>query len=78
MIVDQDVVDVYAIYSNESIPKNAEKQQSTENQNVTKYQNVSYRQCRINNSSKCSTCYGSRAFWGPAVFCNKSQLLHYQ
>jgi len=35
------------------------------------------RQCRINNSSKCSNCYGPRAFGGPAVFCNKSCLLHY-
>jgi len=26
-------------------------------------------QCRINNSSKCSNCYGPRAFGGPAVFC---------
>jgi len=33
-------------------------------------------QCRINNSSKCSDCYGPRAFGGPAVFCNKSYLLH--
>ena len=34
-------------------------------------------QCRINNSSKCSNCYGLCAFWGPAVFCNISPLLHY-
>jgi len=33
--------------------------------------------CRINNSSKCSNCYGPRAFGGPAVFCNKSYLSHY-
>ena len=35
-------------------------------------------QCRINNSSRCSNCYGPRAFGGPAVFCNKSYLLHYK
>jgi len=29
---------------------------------------------RINNSSKCSNCYGSRAFGDPAVFCNISYL----
>ena len=34
-------------------------------------------QCRINNSSKSSNCYGPRAFGGPEVFCNKSDLLHY-
>jgi len=34
-------------------------------------------QCRINNSSKCSNCYGPRVFGGPAVFCNKTYLLHY-
>jgi len=33
-------------------------------------------QCRINNSSKCSNCYGPRVFGGPAVFCNKSYLLY--
>jgi len=26
-----------------------------------------WHQCRINNSSKCSNCYGARAFGGPAV-----------
>jgi len=31
----------------------------------------------MNNSSKCSNCYGPRAFRGPAVFYNKSYLLHY-
>jgi len=39
--------------------------------------NSSLPQCRINNSSKCSNCYGPRAFGGPAVFCNKTCLLHY-
>jgi len=34
-------------------------------------------QCRINKSSKCSNYYEPRAFEGPAVFCNKSYLLHY-
>jgi len=29
-------------------------------------------QRRINNSSKCSNCYGPRAFGAPVVFCNKS------
>jgi len=38
---------------------------------------ISGSQSRINNSSKCSNCYGSRDFGGPAVFCNKSYLLHY-
>jgi len=30
---------------------------------------LSSQQCRINNSSKCSNCYGPRAFGGPAVLC---------
>ena len=34
-------------------------------------------QCRINNSSKCSNCHGPRTIGGPAVFYNKSYLLHY-
>jgi len=34
-------------------------------------------QYRINSSSKCSNCYGPRAFGGPTVFCNKSDLSHY-
>ena len=34
-------------------------------------------QCRIKNSSKCSNCYGPRAFGGSAVFSNKCYLLHY-
>jgi len=33
-------------------------------------------QCRMNNSSKCNNFYRPRAFGGPAVFCNKSYLLH--
>jgi len=28
-----------------------------------------------NNSSKCSNCYGSRAFGDPAVFCNQAKLI---
>ena len=28
-------------------------------------------QSRINNSSKCSNCYGTCAFGGPVAFCNK-------
>jgi len=34
-------------------------------------------QWQINNSSKCSNCYGPRAFGGPEVFCNESYFLHY-
>jgi len=36
-----------------------------------------FMQSRINNNSKCSHCYGPRAFGSPAVFCNNSYLLHY-
>jgi len=39
---------------------------------------VAPRQCRINNSSKCSNCYGPRAFGGPAVLCVKCVLYHMQ
>jgi len=30
-----------------------------------------YGQCRINNSNKCSNCYGLSAFGGPADLCVK-------
>jgi len=32
---------------------------------------------RINNSSKCSNCYGPRAFGGPAVFCDTVNRIYY-
>jgi len=41
------------------------------------FQEMFTNQCRINNSSKSSNCYGTPAFGGPVVFCNKSCLLHY-
>jgi len=34
-------------------------------------------QCRINNDSKCSNCYGPRAFGGPAVLRVKFVLYKY-
>jgi len=38
-----DVVDVYTCLKNKNTPKNAKKQQPTENQKNTKYQNFSWR-----------------------------------
>jgi len=38
----------------------------------------SYEQRRINNSSKCSNCYGLRAFGGPVVLCVKFVLYDIQ
>ena len=35
-------------------------------------------QCRINNSSKCSNCYGLRTFGDPALICVKFVLLYMQ
>jgi len=32
---------------------------------------VKFIQCRINNSSNCSNCYGPRAFGSTALFCVK-------
>ena len=37
-----------------------------------------YEQCRINNGSKCSNCYGPRAFGGLAVLCVKFVLYDIQ
>ena len=37
---------------------------------------VAPRQCRINNSSKCSNCYGPRAFGGSAVLCAEAVFYH--
>ena len=37
-----------------------------------------YEQRRINNSSKCSNCYGPHAFGGPAVLCVKFVLYDIQ
>jgi len=35
-------------------------------------------QCRINNNSKCSNCYGPHAFGGPTVLCAKFVLYYMQ
>ena len=37
-----------------------------------------YEQRRINNNSKCSNCYGPRAFGDPAVLCVKFVLCDIQ